>query len=158
MNKRFIASIAILAATITISSCAASPATNPAGQTSSTAAVVSGTTTSAEESTSADAEYVKITATEAKALMDEGNVIVLDVRSQEEFDAGHIAGAIRLAYGEFPDKLATVLPDKDATILVYCRSGHRSKIASDMLIEAGYTHVKDFGGIIDWPYEVVTAD
>ena len=157
MNK-LIATIAILAAAITISSCAASPAQNSAGQTSSMNTVVSGTIASAGESTSAVAEYSKISAAEAKALMDAGNVIVLDVRSQEEFDAGHIAGAIRLASGEFPDKLASVLPDKDAVILVYCRSGHRSKIASNLLIEAGYTHVMDFGGIIDWPYEVVTSD
>jgi phage shock protein E len=154
MKKRMFAIAAMMAAVITLSSCAASPATNATGDTPASTAV-SGTTASAGESSSSASEYIKISASEAKALMDAGNVTILDVRSQEEFDAGHIAGAIRLAYGEFPDKLASVLPDKDATILVYCRSGHRSKIASDMLIEAGYTHVMDFGGIIDWPYEVV---
>lgn len=156
MKKRLIAIIAMMAATITITSCTTSPAPTTAGQTSASGTVITGTSSSAAETTAAKAEYIKITASEAKALMDEGNVIVLDVRSLEEYDAGHIAGAIRLAYGEFADKLASVLPDKDAVILVYCRSGNRSKTASNMLIEAGYTHVMDFGGMIDWPYEVVS--
>lgn len=100
-------------------------------------------------------EYKKISAEEAKAMIDAGNVIILDVRTQEEFDAGHIAEAIRLEYADFETKAATVLPDKDATILVYCRSGNRSKTASKMLLELGYTDVYDFGGINDWPYETV---
>ena len=158
MKKRLLAIIAMMASTITIASCAGSPATNTAGESTAMDTTVSETTAPSGESTASAVEYIKITATEAKALMDEGNVIVLDVRSQEEYDDGHIAGAIRLAYGEFPDKLESVLPDKDAVILVYCRSGNRSKTASDLLIEAGYTNVMDFGGIIDWPFEVVRPD
>lgn len=100
--------------------------------------------------------YKKISAEEAKVMIDAGNVIILDVRTQDEYDAGHISGAIRLESADFEAKAVTVLPDKDATILVYCRSGNRSKTASGMLIDLGYTAVYDFGGIIDWPYETVT--
>lgn len=101
------------------------------------------------------AEYKKISAEEAKAMIDAGNVIILDVRTQEEYDVGHISGAIRLESADFAAQAATVLPDKDATILVYCRSGKRSKVASEMLVKLGYTGIYDIGGIIDWPYETV---
>jgi len=111
--------------------------------------------TSATGGESLTMEYKKISADEAKAMIDAGNVIVLDVRTQEEYDAGHIAEAIRLESADFETEAATVLPDKDATILVYCRSGNRSKTASKMLLELGYTNVYDFGGINDWPYETV---
>ena len=155
MKKRIITIAAIMAAMITLAACAPSPATPAAGESATMDITISQAATTAGESSAATVEYIKITATEAKALMDQGNVIVLDVRSQEEYDAGHIANAIRLESGEFPDKLALVLPDKNAVILVYCRSGNRSKTASNLLIEAGYTQVMDFGGIIDWPFEVV---
>jgi rhodanese-related sulfurtransferase len=99
--------------------------------------------------------YKKISAEEAKTMIDAGNVIILDVRTQEEYDAGHIEGALRLESADFGKKAATVLPDKAATILVYCRSGNRSKTAAKLLLELGYTNVYDFGGINDWPYETV---
>ena len=83
-------------------------------------------------------------------------MIVLDVRTHAEYDSGHIKDAVLLDSGDVSAKAATVLPDKNATILVYCRSGNRSATASKLLIEMGYTKVMDFGGIIDWPYEVVT--
>ncbi len=99
---------------------------------------------------------VKITADEAKSLMDgDGDAVILDVRTQEEFDEGHIEGALLLPDTEVADKAQDVLPDKDATILVYCRSGRRSALAADELVQLGYTDVRDFGGIIDWPYETV---
>ena len=86
--------------------------------------------------------------------MDSGEeYIFLDVRKQEEFDAGHIPGAILIPYTEIEAKAEEMLPQKDAQILVYCRSGRRSKIASESLVNLGYTNVKEFGGIIDWPYE-----
>lgn len=82
---------------------------------------------------------------------------VLDVREQDEFDAGHIEGAKLLPYGSITaDSAAAVLPAKDETVLVYCRSGRRSAIAAQALADLGYTAVYDFGGILDWPYEVVT--
>jgi phage shock protein E len=99
-------------------------------------------------------EYKKITAEEAKIIIDEEDVIILDVRTQAEYDEGHIENAILLPDTEIEDKAEMVLTDKDAKILVYCRSGNRSATSAQTLIEMGYTNVYDFGGIIDWPYEV----
>ena len=99
--------------------------------------------------------YMNITAEEAKEIMDtEEGYIILDVRTQEEYDQGHIPGAIVISHEEIPDKAEEVLTDKNQLILVYCRSGRRSKIAAEALLELGYTNIKEFGGIIDWPYEV----
>ena len=101
------------------------------------------------------AVYVNITAEEAKQIMDnEEGYIILDVRTQEEYDKGHIPGAIVISHEEIAEKAEDVLTDKDQLILVYCRSGRRSKIAAEALVELGYTNIKEFGGIIDWPYEV----
>ena len=99
--------------------------------------------------------YVNITAEEAKQIMDtEEGYIILDVRTQEEYDEGHVPGATRISHEEIAEKAEEVLTDKDQLILVYCRSGRRSKIAAEALVELGYTNIKEFGGIIDWPYEV----
>ena len=101
------------------------------------------------------AVYVNITAEEAKRIIDsEEGYIILDVREQDEYDAGHIPGAIVIPHEEIAEKAEEVLTDKDQLILVYCRSGRRSKIAAEALVELGYTNIKEFGGIIDWPYEV----
>ena len=101
------------------------------------------------------AVYVNITAEEAKQIMDsEEGYIILDVRTQEEYDQGHIPGAIVISHEEITEKAEDVLTDKDQLILVYCRSGRRSKIAAEALVELGYTNIKEFGGILDWPYEV----
>ena len=101
------------------------------------------------------AMYEQITPEEAKKIMDSGEKhIVLDTREQDEFDAGHIKGAILIPYTEIENKAEEMLPDKNTQILVYCRSGRRSKIAAESLAKLGYTNVKEFGGIIDWPYEV----
>ena len=101
-----------------------------------------------------EAVYMNITAQEAKALMDtETGYIILDTRTQEEYDEGHIPGAILIPYDEISQKAEGVLTDKNQLILVYCRSGRRSKIAAEELVELGYTNIREFGGIIDWPYE-----
>ena len=101
------------------------------------------------------AMYEQITPEEAKKIMDSGEEhIILDTREQDEYDEGHIAGAILIPYTEIENKAEEMLPDKDKLILVYCRSGRRSKIASESLANLGYTNVKEFGGIIDWSYEV----
>ena len=101
------------------------------------------------------AVYVNITAEEAKEIMDsQEGYRILDVREQEEYDAGHIPGAILIPYTQINEKANEMLPDKNQLILVYCRSGRRSKIASEALVELGYTNIKEFGGIIDWPYGV----
>lgn len=100
--------------------------------------------------------YEHITAEQAKKIMDsEEDCTVLDVREQEEFDIGHIPGSILIPYTEIEGKAEEMLPDKNNQILVYCRSGRRSKIAAESLVKLGYTNVKEFGGIIDWPYEMV---
>ena len=101
--------------------------------------------------------YEQITPVEAKYIMDSDNpYILLDVRTQEEYDAGHIEGAILIPDYEINTKAEAVLADKDALILVYCRSGRRSKNAASSLATLGYTNVKEFGGIIDWTYGTVT--
>ena len=109
-----------------------------------------------ENTTSAAITYEQITPEEAKSIMDsDAEYILIDARNDEEFATGHIAGAIMIPEYEIADRAETELPEKDALILVYCRSGRRSKIASEELAKLGYTNVKEFGGIIDWPYEIV---
>ena len=99
--------------------------------------------------------YENITAEDAKEIMDtETDYIILDVREQDEYDAGHIPGAILIPYTEIENQADEKLPDKDKLLLVYCRSGRRSKIAAEALVELGYSNIKEFGGIIDWPYEI----
>lgn len=100
------------------------------------------------------APYRQISQEEAKKMMDTQEVVILDVREQDEYDSGHIPGAVLLPVGTIDeDTAATVIPAKDATVLVYCRSGNRSKTASSALAELGYTNVYEFGGIKTWPYE-----
>lgn len=101
------------------------------------------------------AVYKKITAEEAKIMIDEGSITILDVRDQSEYDEGHIENAILIPYTEIRDKATAVVPDKNARILVYCRSGRRSEIAAKELIDMGYTNVYDIGGLLDWPYDIV---
>ena len=104
---------------------------------------------------SQEAVYVNITAQQAKEIMDSRDgYIILDVRTQDEFDESHIPGAILIPHDEISEKAENELTDKDQLILVYCRSGRRSKLAAEDLVKLGYTNIKEFGGIIDWPYEV----
>ena len=100
--------------------------------------------------------YEQITAEQAKTIMDtEKDYVIIDARTEEEFAEGHIENAILIPEYEIAERAEKELPHKDTLILVYCRSGRRSKIASEELVKLGYTNVKEFGGIIDWPYEVV---
>ena len=102
-----------------------------------------------------EAVYMNITAEEAKQIMDrEEGYIILDTRTQAEYDEGHIPGAIVISHDEIEEKAEQLLPDKDQLLLVYCRSGRRSKLAAEALVKLGYTNIKEFGGIIGWPYEV----
>lgn len=106
-----------------------------------------------EEETMTD--YVCITQEEAKRIIDtEEGYIILDVRTIEEFEGGHIPGAILIPDYEIEEKAPEQLTDKSQLILVYCRSGNRSKKASAALAEMGYTNVKEFGGINTWQYEI----
>ena len=101
-----------------------------------------------------EAIYMNITAQEAKELMDtQTGYIILDTRTQEEYDQGHIPGAIVISHDEVLEKAESILTDKDQLILVYCRSGRRSKLAAQDLVDLGYTNIREFGGITDWPYE-----
>ena len=102
----------------------------------------------------ADGSYQKISQEEAKEMMDSQEVIILDVREQDEYDGGHIPGAVLLPVGTIDETTAAeVIPEKDSTVLVYCRSGNRSKTASSTLADLGYTNIFEFGGINTWPYE-----
>ena len=113
----------------------------------------------AQEEKDMENTYQQISAQEAKTIMDtEKDYIIIDARTEEEFAAGHIANAILIPEYDIAERAEAELPDKDALILVYCRSGRRSKIASEELVKLGYTNVKEFGGIIDWPYETTTED
>lgn len=104
--------------------------------------------------------YTKISPQQSKFIMDNDayDCIIIDVRSLEEYTSGHIQNAVslpnELIQAESP-QINAILPDKEQAVLVYCRSGKRSKQASDKLVALGYTHIYDIGGIIDWPYEVV---
>ena len=103
--------------------------------------------------------YEQITPQEAKALMDtETDYIIIDARTEEEFAQGHIANAILIPEYEVAERAEKELPNKNQLVLVYCRSGRRSKIAAEELVKLGYTNVKEFGGIIDWPYETTVED
>ena len=103
---------------------------------------------------SSENDYQQISQEEAKEMMDAQEVIILDVREQDEYDSGHIPGAVLLPVGTIDEETAAeVIPEKDSTVLVYCRSGNRSKTASSALAELGYTNIYEFGGINTWPYE-----
>ena len=102
-----------------------------------------------------EATYMNITAQQAKEIMDtQEGYIILDVRTQAEYEEGHIPGAILIPNEQILERAESMLTNKDQLILVYCRSGRRSKLASEDLVKLGYTNIKEFGGIIDWPYEV----
>ena len=99
--------------------------------------------------------YQQITQEAAKEMMDTQEVLILDVREQHEYDSGHIPGAVLLPVGTIgEDTAAAVIDDLDTVVLVYCRSGNRSKTASQALADLDYTNVYEFGGINDWPYEI----
>lgn len=103
----------------------------------------------------AKGEYMQITQEEAKNIMDtQTGYVILDVRTDEEYAAGHIPDAILIPDYEIGKRAESELTDKSQLILVYCRSGRRSKNAAAELASLGYTNVKEFGGIIDWQYEI----
>ncbi len=111
-----------------------------------------------EEEPFEKAEYKSLTPEEAKEMMENGDVIVVDVRTEEEFRQGHIEGAILIPDYDLDKLAAEKLPDKEATILLYCRSGNRSQLAAHLLNGMGYQNVYDFGGIIDWRYGEVQGE
>ena len=112
-------------------------------------------TTKDTEDMAEKAAYHKLSAEEAYEMMASQEVVVVDVRTREEYDGGHIENAVLVPNESIGSEMPEALPDKEATLLVYCRSGRRSKDAAQKLLELGYQNVYDFGGIIDWPYELV---
>lgn len=144
MAKKLTLLTILLALVISLTACAPKASAPAAAPTASSAEAIK-------------AEYHQLTAAQAKARMDSGDeVIILDVRTPEEYAQGHIPGAVLLPVTSIGSDTAKLLPDKDAEILIYCRSGNRSRQATNMLVDMGYTAVYDFGGINSWPYEVVT--
>ena len=112
------------------------------------------TACSATADSKQEASYENITPEQAKQIMDtQQGYILLDTRTPEEYAQGHIPGAIVISHDEILEKAEEMLPDKTQLILVYCRSGRRSKLAAQDLVKLGYTNIKEFGGIVDWPYE-----
>jgi len=100
-----------------------------------------------------------ISAEEARTMMNTlDSYIIVDVREQSEYDAGHIEGAVLVPVGSIGELAPIRLPDKDEVLLLYCRSGNRSARAAEQLSKMGYTNIYDFGGIRDWPYETVAAE
>ena len=116
-------------------------------------------TSMTQEETGMSAAYTRITQEEAKEMMgrDDGHIIV-DVRRRDEYDAGHIPGAILIPNESIGTEKPAELPDPDQIILIYCRSGNRSKQAAQKLADMGYTHIYEFGGIITWTGEIVTKE
>ena len=148
--KRIIPIIANL--TLLISGCASAPQEQIVTETAASSVTLS---TVAEENT-ADS-YRQISQETAKEMMNaEDGHIIIDVRRQDEFDSGHIEGAICIPNESIDTEQPPELPDLDQIILVYCRSGRRSKEAAQKLYDMGYTNVYEFGGIIDWIYGTVT--
>jgi len=100
-------------------------------------------------------EYKNITPEDAKKRLDaDKNIVLLDVRTAEEYAEKHIPGSMLIPVDVIETTVAQKIPDKQTTIFVYCRSGNRSVTASESLVKLGYTDVYNLGGIIDWPYEV----
>ena len=98
----------------------------------------------------------KITPVDAKKIMDtQDDIYILDVRDPDELDEGYIDGSVLIPLDEVEQKAQSLLPDKDKPLLVYCRSGKRSKDAAEILDNLGYKNVYDFGGILDWPFDLV---
>jgi len=118
----------------------------------------SNATDNAADNTAQTGSYSTITAEEAKQMMDSGQpYILLDVRTEQEYQQQRIDGATLIPLNELSARAATELPDKDIAIIVYCRSGARSSSAAQMLASMGYTNVHDLGGISNWPYGTVSG-
>ncbi len=160
MKKKIVTILFTTLVLLTFSACSKSTTDTSSTTDASTTTATNGasTTTTSENTTQVDTlTHQTISAVTAKEMIDkDDSIIILDVRTKDEFDEGHIKNALLLPDTEVEDKAQELLPDKDATILIYCRSGRRSALSATKLDELGYTNVYDFGGIIDWPYDIVT--
>ena len=144
MKKNLLLFTGMIISALMLTTC---EAPNPQGQSSrEIAAATAEVNTSGSIPTPKKAEYIKISSQEAQDMM-RYDVVILDVRTREEFDEGHVPGAVLLPYNEIREKAESVIANKDQAIIVYCRTGRRSEIASVTLIDMGYTKVYDLGGI-----------
>lgn len=146
MNIKYLLILLFIAIVTTVGGC--SIANSPS---------ISGTGTTTGSVSLSTGSYQTISAVKAKEMMDQNkDIIILDVRTEEEFNAGHIKDAILIPDTKIKASAESILTNKSAVILVYCRSGRRSAVAASALAAMGYTNVYDFGGIIDWNYGTVT--
>lgn len=100
-------------------------------------------------------KLLTISAVEAKKIINTQNCIILDVRTLEEYEEEHIDNSLLIPLLDLEDKAEKLIPNKNAKILIYCRSGNRSLVAGEILLEKGYKDVTDFGGIVNWPFEKI---
>ncbi len=156
--KYKLVSVSVIGLVLMLSSCSENETTNEA-----TNEAINVDNTETKEETSEmdlnleknDFGYYEITQDVAKQMMDSSDVIILDVREESEYKEGHIENSVLLPLMEVSTSAESILPNKDETILVYCRSGNRSKQASYILADLGYSNVYEFGGINTWEYGVV---
>lgn len=157
--KHFKAVLLLVLTLILLSACQTSE--NGVSQTDTTPSeqTPEASTEASVQSSEPELSYLNISAQEAKALMEtETDYVILDVRTEEEFAEKRIPGALLIPDYEIAEKAEELLKDKSQLLLVYCRSGRRSKLASEELVRLGYTNIREFGGIIDWPYETVSGN
>lgn len=160
--KKYSAAFLLGLCALSFAGCAAVPMAEEAGSASQSGAAQSNAASSGSASpqgTGSSAAWQTVDAEAAKALMEEPGAVIVDVRTQEEYEDGHIPGAVLIPNEtlQAEKERPAALPDTDALVLVYCRSGRRSAQAAERLAQLGYTRVVDFGGIIDWPYDTVTG-
>lgn len=153
MNMKVIA-IPLLIAVLVVALAACAPLLRSGGAPSSPT-VSAGQ--SAVSGGTAPAEARLITPQDAKARLEqESGIIVVDVRTQEEYDQGHLRASVLVPLDDLAALAPEKLPEKDAVLFLYCRSGRRSALAAQQLVSMGYTQVYDLGGILGWPYEITT--
>ena len=151
MKRMYFIFFLILSGIFLLTACAAPEGNSPGTQSPSTETLAPVVTPAA--TADGGQAYHKITAEEAKTMMDAGGVTIVDVRTEQEYAEKHIPGAVLVPNESIGSAPPEQLPDQDAVLLVHCRTGVRSKQASDKLIKLGYRHVYDFGGIVSWQYE-----
>lgn len=150
--------IALLGSTLTVVLFLTACSSAGEGPSSSSEASSGAPAKTSERETAGSESYHKITAKEAKEMMDAGGVTIVDVRTAEEYAEKHIPDALLLPVESIGNEMPEALPDKNAVLLLHCRTGVRSKQAADKLTALGYTNVYDFGGIVDWTYETESGD
>lgn len=155
MKLRLILTLIMLTLASVILSACNGDVTEDSSQNSGTP-TESTSTIATQDSSSSLPSVTLLTPEEAKAMMDKGGVTVVDVRRADEYATGHVPGAILLPNETIGETAESVLTDKKAAILIYCRSGRRSAEAASKLVALGYTKVYDFGGILSWPYDTET--